>query len=464
MPKNIKEDIKIIELQNDKFLIINNIFAYLYNNKTKEFRDVNKIVKNRYNLQSNCYLQVDEKLLQNIYKEYIINCDYATGEILPTLEKLDISKYNIIKEILKISDIKSKADNNFIYWYSLTDIHQYLTKLPYIPLSHFNIINATNENIEGALIFVDINNDKLIFPKYENIINMFKNKLAFNSSNFIKNREYLKHYKLDETQENNYKEKLGNIKKLLEYFEKQLTEAKLSQDEKALRYSQLFRFKLLHSSLNCNTHKFSRLLQAYLSYKNTTNIDIDAIKTKINTNYNISLNSLDQIYYLDYKIKYIQNIRDVLPDPDISIQKISNDTGIAFADYFSNYGIEPVLIRNKYNKLSLKENIYMPLANEADRIHAKYDVFLDSKVLSIIGALIKDEEIYIEKQLTGEKRKPGFEYKKINQTVSLIIDRKSNYRGPFLNLYHWKESSVFNPYIHSNLYYDNIINIDGLEL
>ena len=349
--------------------------------------------------------------------------------------------YNYFKKLnnMKIEDIIHKlCDKYNINYYGLnfsfsSEIHKYLPRIPLIPLSHVNILDFKKEEVEGALIFLDLNNNKIILPKYDKIQEMIKDRIGFESSNFIKNKEYLKLYNIKPEDEPIYLENLKREHELFLDIETNLKNYNNSLYDKSVVYSQLFRFELVHPDLQLSS------------------ADVDLLQKKESKNliYKkfMALNTSDFIYMLKYNSRFIyhdfivtqHNIDDI-------INELCDKKRLLAKAHYGNYYLYnhngPAIIITPAGQLKYDKVLQFP-----DRGQCILVDILNTSNLSVISLIMDLKFIKYHKEYINESRLKKQNFVNLGDNTIIIYDNSFS-----KTQYDFYRSS----YTDSAIYYNDI--------
>ena len=450
------ENINIVMLNNEHYLINSPFFTYIYNINTDKFIDLAKKVKEYYNLSSDIFLQGNFDLLpdsknnqtnylylqyygtsffDSVFKDTLLDDLFTESSLNMTINKninintinsnlqikniiieyekcrkILINKvYNHMEKIMKFiinklnevlytegahgfSDSPAfkifgeNLDNlrftmYFNHFYILNNINEQLQKLivnnmgllkelnnkysnynfatsnmfdMIIPFSFINIKDFDFDKMEAAYILFNLNNNKIIFPKYEDIINMYKNLFMLDSSNFIKNKrhetDFIENPELfnnlrnsllskllndvkDDIKDLNIKINNNELNSYINYYLNKYIRPKIITLDLDYKYTKIQRFKeLFEKMFNYDNQKYENQKEIksplYLNkkhniefhiYKNNVNVFLkNLIDTQcfipnkyklfgLQLNNELSYNIKSMFYYDNKTLKYIDN-------------------------------------------------------------------------------------------------------------------------------------------------------------
>ena len=193
------EDIYIFKIQKDKYICISNFATFIYNVNNNAIFDLNSICKDHYNLKGDVYLNFFDPKRLLLYINPMLQIPRGmtssnTYQVLPMSIKEVLQEFKYYyKAIIDSEPTYSLCDYN-LYIYDLTQLayKKKFNKKLLLPFSYFGVND--NKNIECAYLMVNIDKEKIIFPKKENIIDMFRNRFLLKNGTFIKNEYYKKYY------------------------------------------------------------------------------------------------------------------------------------------------------------------------------------------------------------------------------------------------------------------------------
>lgn len=420
--------INIVQLNNDKILLYNEYLSFIVDTQTKKMIDLNEITQRHYNLKNKVHLNYAEMNIPlNTFKSNFLfhNSMYSLDRDRETNMKSIESLRQKISENTFTEDRKSKIDffdkllsiniedilenlsekyqlnfNVYLMHY-IPNFYKDISKHPYLPLSHFDIIDINKEEIECAYIFLDVDNNKIKFPKYNNILSMFKTKLlsissvSTNQSNSLDTSDTL-HFK--------------DLLKLIDY---KLEEYKKINPiiDKSIIYSQLLKPFIVYPTSNSSEKNIDEY--NYTKYS----INIEKYKDYINKKYNIPLLFNDQLYSINFNPFLITS------GDSIDTKKINTDILLLFNDKITltadelntfknnkvsaNIRSNPIIIRNKYDNLTFTQ--------ASDFIESMFSV------TSLRQSNYANNSLIVNSSLRDGHSK---ELKQISNNTLLIYDKK----------------------------------------
>ena len=393
-----KEEFTLIELNNNKYLFISNFFTCIYDADTHKTLDLNQLVKEKYELESDVYLNTNHQQLENSFIESISYAYsyFTNSNNIPTcysyLDKFAETKYHIYSETIKnnLDDYISYLDkidsdrilfskgkkassylerhnlletnfnknhNNFkqLYINSLyisnyfNILQKYkktspLSRHVFIPLTFFNITG--NDTFECAYIFIDPENNKIILPKKNDIINLFKNQLLTEDSPIL-NSDYIENtYILKRHKQEVKTDKESQIKEIKNILTAPIKNLISTYNEEKKEYGEKFNFT---TPLYCSKLLAPKIYNMY-----------DFIKQKnIYLKYNPEYNNNNNIYSIVFNDKVIE--------------PYSQPTA-------GNNVLNTIFMIDTYNRFQYKDKLYI---NVPDIISEKYST-KDTSVYSIV--------------------------------------------------------------------------------